>query len=117
VPDPDEPDEEEEENLPKPGQPADDPSGATGAPMSLTETSLRKPPVRTTAAKVVAMYPSLAAPPREHLISFSARIPLSMIDELTETCLKRKVDKSALVRDFIAAGLSSLRAVPTDRHG
>lgn len=104
MPDPDEPDEEEEENLPKPGQPVDDPSG-------------RKPPARTASPKVVEMYPSLAAPPREHLIPFSARIPLSMIDELTETCLKRKVDKSALVRDFIAAGLSSLRAAPTDRHG
>jgi hypothetical protein len=64
----------------------------------------RKPP-----AKVIAMYPSLAQPPREHLIPFSARIPLSMIDELTEVCSRRKIDKSALVRDFIASGLRTVR--------
>jgi hypothetical protein len=66
----------------------------------------RKPP-----AKVVEMYPSLAKPPREHLIPFAARIPLSMIDELTAVCSQRKIDKSALVRDFIASGLRSLRTV------
>jgi hypothetical protein len=66
----------------------------------------RDPRIR---AKVVEMYPSLAAPPREHLIPFSARIPLSMIDELSATCVQRKIDKSALVRDFIAAGLRSLK--------
>jgi hypothetical protein len=71
--------------------------------------SARKPPVGISISKVVEMYPSLAARPREHLIPFSARIPLSMIDELTETCVQRKIDKSALVRDFIAAGLRSLK--------
>jgi len=55
------------------------------------------------------MYPSLAAPPREHMIPFSARIPLSMIEEIAEVCRIRKIDKSPLVRDFIAAGLKSLR--------
>lgn len=55
------------------------------------------------------MFPSLALPPREHLIPFGMRIPLSMITELADLCEKRKIDKSALVRDFIAAGLASLR--------
>jgi len=64
----------------------------------------RKPP-----SKVIEMYPSLAKPPREHLIPFSARFPLSMIDELTDVCTQRKIDKSSLVRDFIAAGLRSLK--------
>jgi hypothetical protein len=76
----------------------------------MNSVSLRKPPARTTSAKVVEMYPSLAAPPREHMIPFTARIPLSMISELSTTCEKRRIDKSALVRDFIAAGLATLRS-------
>jgi hypothetical protein len=75
-----------------------------GRPEAEDGTKYRKP-----VAKVVEMYPSLAAPPREHLIPFSARIPLSMLDELDALCTERKIDKSALVRDFIAAGLSHCR--------
>jgi hypothetical protein len=84
------------------------PEGLSGTPEQ-KETYTRKPPARSPASKVVEMYPSLAAPPREHLIPFSARIPLSMIDELTEVCSRRKIDKSALVRDFIASGLRTVR--------
>jgi hypothetical protein len=80
------------------------PSGVYTGPHTGELFDGRKPP-----AKVIAMYPSLAQPPREHLIPFSARIPLSMIDELTATCEQRKIDKSALVRDFIAAGLRNLK--------
>jgi hypothetical protein len=73
----------------------------------------RKPPARSSISKVVEMYPSLGAPPREHMIPFTARIPLSMINELTKVCQGR--DKSPLVRDFIAAGLATLRA-PRDKE-
>jgi hypothetical protein len=77
----------------------------------LTDTGDTRKPV----AKVVPMYPSLAAPPREHMIPFTARIPLSMINEVTEVCRVRGIDKSPLVRDFIAAGLATLRA-PLDNE-
>jgi hypothetical protein len=64
---------------------------------------------RKPVAKVVEMYPSLAAPPRERLIPMSARIPLSMLEDLEKICDESKIDVSALVRDFIAAGLRSLK--------
>lgn len=56
----------------------------------------------------VAAYPSLSAAPREHLIPYSVRLPLSQIDALDKLCRSRNIDKSNLVRDFIAAGLKSL---------
>jgi hypothetical protein len=59
---------------------------------------------------VLEMYPSLGTPPKEHLIPFSARIPVSMLDELTEVCDKHGIDKSSLVRDFIAEGLRRLKS-------
>ena len=56
----------------------------------------------------VAAYPSLSAAPREHLIPYSVRLPLSQIDALDKLCRSRNIDKSNLVRDFISAGLKSL---------
>ena len=63
------------------------------------------PPVTSSNA---AAYPSLSAAPREHLIPYSVRLPLSQIDALDKICRARNIDKSNLVRDFIAAGLKSL---------
>lgn len=85
-------------------------TGATGLAVEAGVFPDRKP-----VAKVVEMYPSLAAPPREHMIPFTARIPLSMINEVTAVCEARGIDKSPLVRDFIAAGLATLRE-PRDKE-
>ena len=50
-------------------------------------------------------FPSLAAPARERMTGLSVRIPVSMADELESICTRHKIDQSALIRDFIQAGL------------
>jgi hypothetical protein len=58
--------------------------------------------------RTVPIYPSLERAPRERMVSISLRVPLSMQEQLETVCAANHTDQSALVRDFIAAGLLSL---------
>jgi hypothetical protein len=92
-------------------EPADDPAPARLPPHSVK--SDRRPPQRVQPADISRGVQAIRAvlPPaprkREHLVPYSIRIPLAMIEQLDE--LKRQdYVISDLLRNFIAKGLTEL---------